>query len=217
MSFTGQQLLDLSRETLNDTAKARYTDASLLLFANAALGTLALLRQDLFVQTISLTTTPASAEQDAASANADIINLYWVYRVNNGDAIQKCDMDPLSRFSPGWMTADAGTPENWMKHPEDAKQDKSTKYLLSPPPQAGVEVIAKVALAPTRTAVALGSAVPVPDPYMDALAHYIVFRAESKDDEHVVEQRATQAMTVFLQSINLAKEAKPVMNDGRST
>lgn len=213
MSFTGQNLIDLSRETLNDTAKARYTDAALLLFANAALGTLCMLRPDLFVIVATLDTVASSAEQDIKTQDARAIRLYWVYRIAGGNVIEKCDMDALNRFYPGWMTSDASEPENWMVNPEDPKQDSGTKYFLSPPPTSAIDVVVKYVQAPA--AIALGDAVPVPDPYKDALAHYVVGRAESKDDEHVIEQRATQAMQMFLSSIGMAKEAKTVVNDGR--
>lgn len=212
MAFTGQNLIDLARETLNDSAKARYTDPSLLLFANAALGTLALLRPDLFIVVASVATVADTPEQDIATADARAIKLYHVYRVVDGDALDECDADAMSRFYPGWMTADSETPENWMRHPEDPKQDSGTKYMLSPPPPSGTLVVCKYAQAPAQFAV--GDTVPVTDPYRDVLAHYIVFRAESKDDEHVVEQRAQAAMMMFLQTVGLAKESKIVMNDG---
>jgi hypothetical protein len=215
MSFTGQNVVDLARETLNDSAKARYTDASLLLFANAALGSLALLRPDLFIVVASVATVADTPEQDIAAADARAIKLYHVYRVVDGDAVEECDADALSRFYPGWMTADADIPENWMRHPEDPRQDSGTKYLLSPPPATGTLMVCKYAKAPAQFA--LGDTVPVTDPYRDALAHYIVFRAESKDDEHVVAGRAQTAMQVFMQSVGLAKENKIVMNDGKPT
>lgn len=215
MSFTGQHLVDLARETLNDAIKTRYTDVSLILFANAGLGALCLLRPDLFVVTAALATVTATAEQDIATADAAAIKLYWVYRVVGGNVIQPVDLDALNSFSPGWMVADVDDPVEWARHPEDPKQESGTKYYLNPPPKAGVQVLAKYVKAPLRTVITLAAVVPVPDAYMDPLAHYILFRAESKDDEHVIEQRATQAMQFFLQSIGKARDAKVFMNDGK--
>lgn len=215
MSFTGQNCVDLARETLNDAAKTRYTDASLLLFLNAGLGVLALLRPDLFVIVAALATSTGSAEQDLTASDARALRLYEILRISGGNVIEKCDKDALDRFYPGWMIADAGNPENWMVSPEDPRQESGTKYFLSPPPSSALQVVAKYVQAPV--ALALADIAQVPDAYKDPLAHYIVFRAESKDDEHVVDQRAAQAMTVFLQSVGLAKEAKVVMNDGKPT
>lgn len=217
MAFTGQQLVDLARETLNDAAKERYTDTSLLLFANAGLGALALLRPDLFVVVdMAVAIVPGVAEQDLAAHDANALRLMWIYRISNGNAVEKCDLDSLARFFPGWAIADAGEPENWMFHPEDPKQESGTRYALSPPPITGTTLVAKYVKGPTRTAITLGAAVPnAPDGFMDALAHYIIFRAESKDDESVVDQRAAAAMLLFMQQIGLARDAKVFMNDGQ--
>lgn len=214
MAFTGQQLVDLARETLNDSAKTRYTDAVLLSFANAALGSLCLLRPDIFVIVgLTVATVASTAEQDLKAHDPRAMRLLWIYRITNGNVVEKCDMDALNRFFPGWMVQSSGDPENWMTHPEDAKQDLGTKYYLSPPPLSGKTLVVKYVQAPA--AIALGDNVPAPDPYKDPLAHYIVFRAESKDDEHVIDQRAAQAMSLFMQATGLSKEAKVFMNDGK--
>lgn len=213
MSYTLQNVADLARETLNDSAKARYTDAALTKFGNAALGALCLLRPDLFETVAKLATVAGKAQQDIATADPLAIRLYDVMYVDAGDVLTRVDKHALDRFFPGWMTADADTPTDWMVSPEDPKQEAGTQYFLSPPPATGVQVWCKYVKSPAQ--LALADTVPVPEPYKGVLAHYIVFRAESKDDENVVEQRAAQAMLLFMQQIGMAKEAKVFMDNGR--
>lgn len=213
MAFTGQNLIDLARETLNDSAKARYTDPALLKFGNAAIGALALLRPDLFEVIKKVATVAATADQDIASVLPNAMRLYDILRIDGGDVVEECDKDVLTRFYPGWMVADAGNPENWMRHPEDPKQESGTKYYLSPPPATGVQLWVKATECPAN--ILVSDPVPVPNAYIDCLAHYIIFRAESKDDENVVDQRAAQAMLLFMQQTGMAKDAKVFMNDGR--
>lgn len=49
MAFTYQSVVDLARIPLNDTDKARYSDATLLLFANHGMTQIAKRRPDLFI------------------------------------------------------------------------------------------------------------------------------------------------------------------------
>ena len=49
MAFTYQSVVDLARIPLNDAAKARYDDATLLSFANNGMLTLTKRRPDLFI------------------------------------------------------------------------------------------------------------------------------------------------------------------------
>ena len=50
---------------------------------------------------------------------------------------------------------------------------------------------------PAFSALGLTSAFPVDDMYLPVVADYITARAEYKDDEHVVSQRAAQLMAMF--------------------
>jgi hypothetical protein len=53
MAFTYQSVCDLARLPLNDTDKARYSDADLLSYANHGILTLAKRRPDLFIGNFS--------------------------------------------------------------------------------------------------------------------------------------------------------------------
>lgn len=52
-AYTMQQVLDLARESLNDDDKVRYTDVSLLKFANDGLDEIYMLRPDVFIGSFS--------------------------------------------------------------------------------------------------------------------------------------------------------------------
>lgn len=51
------------------------------------------------------------------------------------------------------------------------------------------------------TDLAVGGAFPLPDEYLQAIADYVVFRAETKDDEHVISERVTVFMNSFTQGL----------------
>lgn len=57
--------------------------------------------------------------------------------------------------------------------------------------------IGMFAALPSFSAFGLTSAFPLDDMYLPVVADYITARAEYKDDEHVVSQRAAQMMAMF--------------------
>ena len=48
---------------------------------------------------------------------------------------------------------------------------------------------------------ALTDVFPMPGEYLQAIADYVVFRAETKDDEHVISERVTVFMNSFTQGL----------------
>lgn len=212
MSFSAQACLDLARTSLNDSAKVRYPDPELLSHLNAGLGTFALVRPDLFaVQEPALATTAGQAAQDVASIDA--ICVLDIYAVTGGDAVTECDLETLSRTLPGWMRAAPGKPIHWMRHPGDPSKRDASKYFLYPPPLSGVTLIAQVAYSPDD--VALGGTVPLPGAYLAALAAYVVYCAESKDDEHVLSARAQQSLGFAEKVLGVSLQSKVVVKEGR--
>lgn len=212
MSFTAQTCIDKARIPLNDSAKARYPDLELLKHLNSGLGTFALVRPDLFaVHEPALATVPNQAAQDVA--NVDALAILDVYAVNGGDAVTECDLETLSRSVPGWMRAPAANPIHWMRHPSDPTKRDGSKYYLYPPPKVGVTLIAQVVYSPSD--VPLLGDVPLPQAYLDALANFIVYCAETKDDEHVLTARAQQALGFTEKVLGVSLQSKVVVKEGR--
>ncbi len=214
--MTPQQIIDAGRITLNDAAKDRHTDADGLKYVQGGLRALALLRPDLFVQRGLLETDPEEAEQDIATEKPNALKLRTIFATEAGDSIAECDMGSLDEFTPAWRKAAAvSTPYNWARFPQDDPDKGSgTRYVLYPPPKAGVNVQGEwvEAAAPAT----LSTEIALPDAYFEVLVHYYIFRAESMDDEHVVTQRAMQSMSIFMQGLGLAKATKTFQNEGRN-
>lgn len=217
MSFTAQNVIDDARPTLNDSAKARHTDADGLRYVREGLHALALIRPDLFIVHGEIATTANTVDQDLATAKPNVTKLIAIHSVKNtrgGAHIEECDYRALA-FTPTWRQAAAvAEPYNWARHPQDdPKQGSGTKYFLYPRPKADVVIIAEYVEAVTISA--LSTAIDLSDAYRAPLIHYYIFRAESMEDEYVVTQRAMQSMQVFMQGLGLAKENKIVIREGR--
>jgi hypothetical protein len=212
MDFTGQQCVDLARVSLNDAAKVRYTDSELLVYLNAGLGTFALVRPDLFAQyEPALATVANQVQQDVT--DADALAIIDVYGVSGGNAITECDLETLSRSTPGWMMEAAGVPVHWMRAPGDSAKRDATKYMLYPRPKTEITLMAQVVYAPDD--ITLNKNVPVPSGYEDALAQYVVYKAESKDDEHVLSGRAQMALGFCEKVLGVSLQSKVVVKEGR--
>jgi len=212
MPFTAQSAIDLARLDLNDAAKVRYPDADLLRALNAFLDSVSLVRPDLFtIQHAALPTTPDTVQQDVI--DQDALAIYDVYAVTGGAAITECDHETLSRAVPGWASEPSGTPYHWMRHPSDPAKRDATKYLLYPRPLTGITLVAQAAYAPVD--LLIGGTVPLPNSYIDVAAHYIVYKAESRDDEHVLSGRASVALGFVERALGVSLQSKVVIKEGR--
>lgn len=164
----------------------RTSDADMLGSLNEALRAMVALAPALFsaiepyacasgyLQTVELT---------RAAALLDVIGL------------PETDQRTLASFAPGWMSATAGAPENWMRVSGDP-----LRFMTYPPATAGAQVVLNVAKAPTELG-ALGDVVPVPEHYEPALADFVAGRAELQDDEHVDSGRAAALLERFATAI----------------
>lgn len=88
MSFTYQSVCDLARIPLNDSDKARVSDATLLTFANHGILALAKRRPDLFIGNFSSLPTGESALTDAFPLSAGYVQTladYCTFRAETID------------------------------------------------------------------------------------------------------------------------------------
>lgn len=213
MAFTAQQTIDLARDTLQDAAKTRMPDAEGLRYLNAGLQVFAVVRPDLFVVQGEITPTVGSAEQ--VIADADILAVQDIIAVKGANAVTICSLDLLNRSVPGWRREKAANPIHWMPWPEDASKRDARKYLLYPPPKTGVVLIASTVKAPAD--LLLANDVPLPIAYKDVLAHYIVYRSESKDDEHVLSARAATSLAFVERVLGVSLQSKVTVKEGKPT
>lgn len=213
MPYLVQSVCDLARLTLQDAVKTRHSDPNLLTYYNACMQTLAAVRLDLFVQNIELATVPDKVEQDIRLANANHIALYNIYGIKGGKAVTECALEPLARHVPNWRSDPAGNPVHWMRHPDDPLKRDANKYFLWVRPKAGIILNAQVATAPEDAAI--GDPVPISVAYRDALAHYIVYKAEAMDDESVLTARAQASLAFAEKVFGVTLQTKVVIKEGK--
>jgi hypothetical protein len=180
-----------ARGILNDPYATRYSPADLLQYANDALDQIVKVIPQFFYVYDDFT----CAEGPLQSLSFDnSIALVDVKRVQNGNSVTRSDVSILDDFSPGWRLGPEGTAKHWMPFGDDPR-----RFLVYPPSPANqvLEVLrVAVPLEFTETADTW-----LPAQLSDAISDYIVYRAESRDDEYVNSNRAAQFFTSFVGKI----------------
>jgi hypothetical protein len=212
MAFTMQDVCDLARTWLNDDSKTRHTDLKLEMWGNSCIQAMSLLAPHLFASVGTVTPTPGQCVQDLRTANDKALVLYNVLTNVAGEAVYECDFYQMVSFTPAAMTQATGVPVNWAREPSDQDKQSGTRYYLFPPPANGTSLLVESASTPDY--IVLASNVPVSQAYRPAIANYIVYCAESVDDEHVTTQRAVQSLQAFMTLIGAGVQTKQVAPEG---
>lgn len=199
---TFAQLISRIRPTLNDLSAVRYSDPNLLEWAVDGLREMVVYRPDLF--TVTGTFTCVAGHEQALSGNA--LYIVDILANGNGDVIPEADLMTLSAFNQSWRNDAPDVASVWMRVPVDGGKDINDHFYLYPPSPEGQQL--KAAWVELNTALSLGSSVPIPNNYEPALEAYMIFRAESIDDEHVVEQRAALFRQAFEMMLGVGKKTE---------
>ncbi len=176
MALTVPQLIDDAARELQDPEHIRWTRAELLAYFNAAQRAFAEYRPDQLAQERDLELVQGWRQQ----LPADVLTLIDI--TNNANAAQKritkTNLWVLDSVVGAWRS---GTPQREVQHfMHDMKQPM--EFLVYPPVVAGTKV--RVMVEPAMVDLADESSTPtVPDRWMDALRHFVLFRAWSKDAE----------------------------------
>lgn len=173
------------RSTLQDEDPDGYRTSTpaLVQFANDFVRELALLRPDLFAKIGEITCIAGTCVQ---AAPTPALVLMDVYQVKNGRAITEGRKADLDRFEPTWWNDTAAEAENWMRNEKNPRS-----FFIYPKAPASQVLIGQWSELPAAMADE-NAQIPsqVPETYYTAMHHYIVFRAEAKDDEAVLSNRA---------------------------
>lgn len=192
MGLTLATPIATARTILNDAGAVRYTAPDLLLYGNDCIDLIASLLPELFHTESTHACTAGAVEQELAVGTA--LAVVRVKGVTGGNAVTIADRATLDAFSPGWRSATAAAAINWMPvdgHPR--------RFLIYPKAPAGQSLDITYVAAPPEYTVDQDTALPMS--LADPIADYIIYRAESRDDEHVNSARATQFMTSFVQKV----------------
>ncbi|MEN6540826.1 MAG: DUF6682 family protein [Mizugakiibacter sp.] len=186
--------ISIARGILNDTDAGgyRYSDADLLQYANDALDVMVGIVPQLFYQDIEYTCTANQAEQ--ALSFGTYRALVDVLRIKGGGAVTRGDRTTLDDFKPGWRLDASGPAQDWMKVDDDP-----IRFLIQPPAPNGQILICKVVPVPAEYLATDDTG--LPNDCADMIADYIVARAESRDAEHVISQRAQMFGQSFISKL----------------
>lgn len=181
-----------ARGILNDPSAVRYSDADLLSYANDALDHLVTLMPTLFYSTGDLPCAAGETLQQVPTYEAK--SLLSVRRIKGGGAVRKADKDVLEAYDPDWHLAAAGPAKHWM--PVD---DDPLRFYIYPKAPAGQVLELSYVRVPGEFAATDDTELPTS--LSDAIADYIVSRAESRNDESVLTERAQTFFTSFVSKV----------------
>jgi hypothetical protein len=166
-----------ARGVLGDrTTPYRYSDEDLLGYANDALLILANVRPQLFVSVLSYTCVAGAVQQLPTTTTIGLVSIL---------GLRPTVRDLLDRLDPDWIYAESAAARHWAPCENDPH-----RFYVVPPASAGQVLQVSFAAAPGRYN--LTDTFPVLKTFWPAVIDYVVGMAESRDDEHVVTQRAQQ-------------------------
>lgn len=192
----------VARDTLLDeVAPYRISDTKFVNYANAFVRELALLRPDLFATIGEITCAGGTCLQSAPSTALVLMD---VFQVKNGRVVTRTERDALDRFNSGWMNDTAAAAKHWMR-----RKDDPNHFFIYPKSPVSQILIGQWAALPALMANA-DAIIPteVTAAYYPALHHYMVFRAEAKDDEFAVNGRAKLFYDAYTALVGTGKLVK---------
>lgn len=176
MALTVAQLIDDAARDLQDQGNTRWTRQDLLDFFNAAQRALAEHRPDQMAQPRDLVLAAGWRQELPADA------LTLIDITNNANAMQrritKTDLWVLDAVAGAWRSASLAREVQHFMHDLGTPRE----FLVYPPVAAGTKVRAVLGVAAVDLASEAGTP-SVPARWMDALRHFVLFRAWSIDAE----------------------------------
>lgn len=193
--LTVSQVISQALVDLQEDDETRWTRQELLGYFNAGQRALAMVRPDLVAQERVVALRAGWSQE----LDADVLHLLAVTNNAGGrqHPITKIEQWALDAVSADWRSL-RGTDEllhymHSLKHPRE--------LAVYPPARAGAEVRMVVAVDPPPLT-SENDPPSVPAQYLDALLHYVLYRAWSKDAEYAANaQLATGHLELFNQAL----------------
>lgn len=189
------------QDTSNDSSLRRYSDETLLGFANQTLKRMALLRPDLFAYIGEITCTSGAVLQSAPS---DSIRIMEIFRIKDGPGIRETNREILDQTYPNWVTEEPSACISWMRHVRNPN-----RFFIYPQAPSGQILIGEYCQTPpdydSSTTVGL-----LPDAYFPVVVDGTIFLAESIDNEHVNSNRAQLFQQSFVQVLTTSFQSRSI-------
>lgn len=201
MALTVSQLLDDAARDLQDKGHIRWTRKDLLDWLNAAQRAFAEHRPDQMSQPRELALVAGWRQQ----LPPDALSLIDI--TNNANAMQrritKTDLWVLDAVAGAWRAGSIAREVQHYMHDLNTPQE----FLVYPPVAAGTKVRAVLGIAAVDLAVETDTP-SVPERWMDALRHFVLFRAWSLDAEFGGNAALAQAhLALYNQALGIQAQA----------
>ena len=197
--MTPQSCITIARLVINDTDSNAYRqpDNELLSYFNDGLKECATENPSYFQTTGDFTCIAGQTEQALTFADAQMFK--GVLRIKDGKSVQQMDLEAMQLFNPNWSSDPVGIAQNWTK-----MADEKLRFYIYPKAPS-MQVLEVIYIRNPAIYTIAQNVTDIPDVWAAALADYIIFRAESKDDEFVSSGRAVASYNSFLQKITGSK------------
>lgn len=194
--MTPQDIISGARPILNDTdtTAPRQSDDELLAYVNDGLREMVSLQPAIFSTIGDMLCDADTCEQAITFANAAA--LIEVLYIHGGPFLTPFDMASMGAFHPNWRQDPGAPARQWTRFPNDALRF----YIYPKAPDALQTVCVRYARIPGTYALA-DTIIDIPLTLQPALIDYVVYRAESKDNEHALSQRAGQFFQSFVAKV----------------
>tara|TARA_R110000868_G_scaffold57972_1_gene178828 strand:- start:2021 stop:2617 length:597 start_codon:yes stop_codon:yes gene_type:complete len=193
---TPASIISVARSIINDVDPTLYrqADSELLGYFNDGMQEISVLVPSVFSSIGDLTCTVGSVEQTVTFNSAQAI--IDILCIHGSTAITPFDWDIMNRFNPGWRTDTAGPAKQWVR-----KQGDPLRFFIYPQSPSTAQVIDVMYVRNPIVLALTDTITEIPAGYYPALVDYIVYRAESKDDESVVSQRSAGHYQTFVAKV----------------
>ncbi len=195
--MTPASIISVARNVLNDltpsSGEARQSDAELLAYFNEGLAEICTINPMIFATVGTMVCTPGTVLQTMSFANA--VRFIDVLGITGGRSINMFDRSTLDAFNPNWPIAAPAAASQWA-----ALENDPLAFFINAPAPLGQSLDVRYARKPGVYSL-YDAVTEIPDNFRPAMVDYVVYRAESKDDENVLSQRAQQSYAAFLAKI----------------
>jgi len=189
------------QDTSTDSSLQRFSDATLLKFANQALKRMAVIRPDLFSLIGEI---PCTAESVIQSMPSDSIRVMEIFQVKGGSSVRETNRETIDQTHPLWASDTAGETINWMRHVRNPN-----KFFVYPKAPSGQILIGEYAQTPPNYTADQDVEL-LPDVYYPVVIDGTIYLAESIDNEHVNSNRAAMFMQSFTQALTTSFQSRTV-------
>lgn len=203
--FKVSDVLSTARYVINDTdtVTPRNSDAELIGYLNDGIREISILAPSLFSVIIDFSCTAGTCLQSLSFTSYQ--RVLDVIGIKNGTNIRECSLDAMSDYNPSWQTDAAGAAVNWLR----VNSDNPLQFYIYPKAPTSQTIEVRCLKIPTILTALTDNVSELPDGLKPALEDYVIFRAESKDDEYADDGRAGAHYQKFLSAFGAGQPQQP--------